>query len=57
MCEQTVLRFFIALKETFYNSIIFAVIKKYDKAAVVQNVMVEPIYHGACRRVLWRGSF
>ena len=57
MCEQTVLRFFIALKETFYNSIIFAVIKKYDKAAVVQNVMLEPIYHGACRRVLWRGSF
>ena len=36
VCLQTVLRFCVALKETFFNSITFTVIKKYGKAALVQ---------------------
>ena len=36
MCEQTVLRFCILIRETFSNSIAFGVINKHGKGASVQ---------------------
>ena len=36
MCLKTVLRFCLALKETFSNSITFTVINNFCKSAVVQ---------------------
>ena len=49
MCQQTVLRFCIGLKETFYNSSAFTLVSKYDKGAVVKNAtMFGPVYHVAC---------
>ena len=45
--KQT-LRFCIALKETFSNSIIFTLINKYGKGAAVENVRrFVPVYHVA----------
>ena len=40
MCEQTVLRFHILLREKFANSISVKVIKKCDKSAVMQILAV-----------------
>ena len=52
------MRFCIALKETFSNSITFTVISKYGRGAAVQNATVfGPVYHAAFRRVLWNGRF
>ena len=49
MCYQTVLRFFMSLRETFSNSITFTVISIYGKAAVVQiKTVFLPIYHVPC---------
>ena len=54
----TVLRFYISLGETLSNSIAFTVIKKYGKIAAVQNSAVfGSIYHVACQRILWEGTF
>ena len=52
MSQQTVLRFYISLGETFSNSISFTIINKYDKGAVAQILTVFwTVYHVACRRV------
>ena len=47
------------LTETnFFDSSTFKVITKYDKGAVAQITTVfEPVYHVACQRVLWNGTF
>ena len=53
MCEQTVLRFFISLKETFSNAITFRVINKYGKGALIRIATVfQLVYHVALRIVL-----
>ena len=52
------MRFCIALKETFSNSITFTVISKYGTGAVIQNPTVfGPVYHAAFRRALCNGRF
>ena len=46
MCQQTVLRFCIALKETFSNSIRLTMINKCGKGAVVQIANVfAPVFN------------
>ena len=40
MCEQTVIRFFISLKETCSNLITFKMINKYGSGAIVQIAKV-----------------
>ena len=48
MCSQTVRRFCVLLRETFSNSIAFALINKYAKGAVVQiSAVFGPVYHDA----------
>ena len=44
--------------ETFSNSIDLGVTNEYDKDAAMQiSVVVWHVYHVACRRVLWNGTF
>ena len=58
MCSQTVRTFCILLRETFSNSIAFALINKYSKGAVVQILTVfVPLYHVAFRRVFRNRTF
>ena len=47
--------FSISVRETFSNSIAFTVINKY--AAVHISTVLGPIYHVACRRVVWQENF
>ena len=45
-------------KQTFYDSITFKMITKYGNGAVVQIATVfERVYHVACQKVLWNGTF
>ena len=49
MCEPTVLRFFVSLKEAFSNSIYCRVVNNYDKGAAVQILRVfQAVYHVLC---------
>ena len=58
ICQQTSLRFYIALKDTFSKSAIFTVTNKYCKGPVVQNGTVfVPVFHVSSGRVLWNGTF
>ena len=58
MCQQTVIRLCVWLKQTFSDSITFQIISKYGNRAVVQIPTVfEPVYHVVCQRVLWNGTF
>ena len=58
MSWQTVLRFYISLRETFPNWIAFTVILKFDKSAFVQiSTVFRPVYHVTCQRLLWDGTF
>ena len=46
MCEQTVLKFYISLRDTFHNSVFLTVISKYDKGAVMQiSTMLQTVYY------------
>ena len=46
------------LKPTFSDSITFTMITKYGNGAVVQIATVfERVYHVACQRFLWNGTF
>ena len=58
MRYKAVPRFGMSIRETFFNSFDFAVINEYDKSAVMQIwTMLRHVYHVACRRVLWNGTF
>ena len=58
MCSQTVQRCCIVLRETFYNSIIFTVIKKYAKGAVVEiSAVFGLLYYATLRRVFRKRTF
>ena len=58
MCWQTLIRLWFWLKPTFSDSITFKMITKYGTCAVVQIATVfECVYHVACQRVLWNGTF
>ena len=58
MCQQTVLRFCIALTWAFLNWIMFRVINKYGKGTVVKIAMVfVPVYDVVCWRVFWNAIF
>ena len=49
---------YVKKTKTFSNSIDLAVINEYDRDAVIQISTVVPVvYHVACRRVLWNGTF
>ena len=53
MRQETVVSFSVSLRETFYDSISFRVINKYDKSALAQiSTVFEPVYHVAFRWVL-----
>ena len=46
------------IRETFFDSIDFAVINEYDKGTVIQiPTLLGHVYHVACRRVLSNGAF
>ena len=48
----------MSIRETFSNSIDLSVVKEYDKSAVMQiSTVLGHVYHVACRRVLWNGTF
>ena len=48
----------MSIRETFSNSIYLAVINAYDKRAVIQfSAVLGHVYHVACWRVLWKGTF
>ena len=54
ICEQTVLRFCISLREIFSNRIFFTLINKYGKRAFDQiSTVFRRVYHVTCQRVLW----
>ena len=58
MCQQTLIRLCFWLKPTFSDSITFTMIPKYCNGSVIQIATVfEPVYHVACQRVLWNGTF
>ena len=58
MSEQTVLRFPVSLRGTLSNSLTFTMIIKYGKGAVIKIESVfGPVYHVACRGVLWNATF
>ena len=58
MCQQTVLRFCISLRETFSNSIAFTVINKYGKGAGFQiSIVFGPVYHVARPRIFSNRTF
>ena len=58
VCQQTVVKFCISVRETFSNSISCRVINKHDKGAVLQIATVlGTIYHVACQRVFLNGTF
>ena len=53
MCEQTVLGFYVLLKETFSNAPTYKVFNKYCKGAAIQIAAVsQPIFHTAFLRIL-----
>ena len=53
MCQQTVLGFWVSLKETFSSATTFTVINKYSKGAAIQIATVfRPICLVVCLRVL-----
>ena len=53
MSQQTVLRFFILLRESFSDSIVLAVIRKYDQGAIVHfSTVFGPVYLVPCQNVL-----
>ena len=53
MCLQTVLGFFVLLKETFFNATTFAGNNEHSKGALIQIVTVfPPICHVVCLKVI-----
>ena len=53
MCQKTVLRFCLSLRDTLPNLIALRVINKYVKSVAIQILaLFDPIYDVACRRVL-----
>ena len=51
-------RFCLSIREAFSNSTDLAVIKEYDKGAVTQiSTFLWPVYHIACRKLLWDETF
>ena len=55
---RKVLENFHVSKSDFYNSITFPVITQDDKGALIKIESVfRPVYHVACRDVLWNKSF
>ena len=58
MCEQAGPRYCMSIKETFSNSIDLAVLNESDQGSVMQlPTVLGHVYHVACRRVLWNGTF
>ena len=58
MCQQTVLRFCISLRENFSDSTTFKVINEYGEGAAVQILtLFGPAYHVACPRVPRKRTF
>ena len=52
------LKIFYVFKRNFSNSITLAVINRYAKDAVVKiETVFQPVYHVACQRVPWNGTF
>ena len=48
----------MAIRDTFSNSIDFAVINEYDKDAAMQiSTVFRHVYHGDCGRVLSNRAF
>ena len=46
------------IKTDFFDTITFKMITKYGNGAVIKIATVfEPVYHVACQRVLWNGTF
>ena len=53
MCKQTVLRFFIALTETYSNGIMSTGMNKYDEGSVLKiSTVFGPFCHVFCGRDL-----
>ena len=53
MCQQAVPRFGMSKTETFFNSIDLAVIKEYDKDAVMLiSTVLQHVFHVDFRRIL-----
>ena len=51
-------RFYMSIRETFYNSIDLAVINEYDKGAVMKiSTVLWHVYHVAWQRVLSNETF
>ena len=58
MCYQAVPRSCRSMRETFPNWISLTVIDEYDNGAVMQiSTVLRHVYHVACRRVFWMGTF
>ena len=58
MCYEVVPRFSMLIKVTFSNSLSLVAINKYDKGAVTQiSTVLGHVYHVACWRVFWNGTF
>ena len=58
MCQQTLIRLCIWLKQTFSDSITFKMIAKSGNGPVIQIATVfEPVYHVAWQRLLWNETF
>ena len=58
MCQQTIVRFFMSLRGTLSNSIIFTVINEDGKGAAVEiETVFSPVYHVACEGVFRNGTF
>ena len=58
MRQQAVPRFCMSIRGTLYKSNAFTLINKSQRAALIQiSTASWPVYHVACRSVLWSGSF
>ena len=58
MCQQTVLGFWVSLKETFSSATTFTVINKSSKGAVIHiATLFRPIFLVLCLRVLKNIAF
>ena len=58
MCSQTVRRFCILLRETFFGSFTFTLIKKFTKDALAQiSTVFGPVYYVAFEKVFRNGTF
>ena len=58
MCQQTALRFWASLRQTFPNSVAFILINKSGKGAAPEiSSVFGTVYHVTCQRVFWKATF